>query len=323
MTKYKILAFLENEKNNVVSGMELAEKMGISRNAVWKAVNALKAEGYPIESIRNGGYRYFSAEKEDILSEYEIRRRLQTAKCGAQIKVVPVLSSTNTELKRLAFEKEEGFVLVSERQTGGRGRMRRAFLSDNTNGAYFSFLLKPELYAGQMPLLTAAASLAVAECLEMDFGIKADIKWPNDIFVKEKKICGILTEASVEQESGNVEWVIAGIGVNVNQPSFEGELADRAVSIKMLTGNSVCRAEVIAGILNRFEGYYTDGLKLHREEMLEKYRKRLSSIGTRRRVKSGGAVYEGEIAGIDKEGRLVVKLPDQTQITVMSGELED
>ncbi|MBU5449601.1 biotin--[acetyl-CoA-carboxylase] ligase [Acetivibrio sp. MSJd-27] len=321
MTKYRILAFLEKEKNNVISGMEIAQKMGISRNAVWKAVNSLKAEGYPIESIKNGGYCYSPVEKEDILSVYEIRKRLRSGKFGENMKVVPVLDSTNTDLKRIAFEKEDGFVLVSEKQTGGRGRMNRTFLSDGTEGAYFSFLLRPELYAGQLPLLTAAVSLAVAECLEIDFQIKADIKWPNDIFVNGRKICGILTEASVEQESGKVEWVIVGIGVNVNQSCFQGELLDKAISIKMLIGGNVCRADVIAGILNCFEAYYADGIC--RKEMIANYRKKLSSIGTKRRVWSNGTLYEGKIIGVDEDGRLLVELPDQTEITVMSGELEN
>lgn len=322
MTKYKILAFLEKEKNHVISGTEIAQKMGVSRNAVWKAIHALKQEGYSIASIKNGGYCYSPDQKADILSAYEIGRRLQPPSLGKQIKVVSVLNSTNTEMKRLAPEQKDGFVLVSERQTGGRGTMRRTFLSDYPEGAYFSLLKKPELlYAQQLPLLTVAASLAVAECLEEDFGIQADVKWPNDIYAEGKKICGILTEASVEQESGTVEWVIVGIGVNVHQKRFPEELSDKAISIKMLTGADGCRAAVIAGILNRFADCYAE--ETETVAMLERYRKRLAFLGTKKRIRSNGTVYEGILRGIDPEGRLLLELPDQSVVTIASGKLED
>ena len=125
----------------------------------------------------------------------------------------------------------------------------------------------------------------------------------------------------MEQESGRVDWVIIGIGVNVNQPCFEAELSEKAVSLKMLVGESGCRADVIAGILNRFEDYYPDGIHARRKEMIENYQKRLSSVGEKRKIRSGGVVYEGVIVGVDETGRLIVELPDQSRITVVSGEM--
>ena len=321
MTRYKILTILEQNRGNIVSGMEIADLLGISRNAVWKAVNGLKLEGYPVESIKNGGYR-LSKKMADVLSVYEIQRYLQTQCLGKSMKVIPEVDSTNTELKRYAGSLEDGFVLAADRQSGGRGEGGRTFFSSQPQGVYFSLYLNPRIYIEQLPRLKLCAALAVAECLESDYQIETKIRWPNDIMVSEKKLCGILTETAVEQETGQVEWIVVGIGVHVGQLSFPPKASNKLISMAMLGVSKTLRAQLIAGILNRFDYLYrAKGFLSHSQELIERYQKRLLFVGRECEWKSGDEIFRATLLGVEPDGQLAVRLADNTIRALSTGEI--
>ena len=217
-TKEKLLELLEENREEYLSGEELAGTLAVSRAAVWKAVKSLQQEGYPIDAVTNRGYRL--SRGGDRLSAPGIRKYLKGACRELPITVVEETQSTNTALRALAEAgAPEGTVYIAQSQTGGRGRMGRSFFSPAGTGLYLSLLLRPTTWEpARAAQLTAAAAAAMCEAIREVTGKEPGIKWVNDLLLDGKKVCGILTEASFSMESGVLEYAVLGLGVNVYPP---------------------------------------------------------------------------------------------------------
>ena len=254
MTREELLSFFWQNADSYISGEELAGYLQVSRAAVWKAVGQLRAEGYAIESVPGRGYRLLSAS--DVLSEEGIRRHLQHQELNLQ--VVRTITSTNTVLKTLAAEgAPSGLALIAGEQTAGRGRMGRSFYSPAGTGLYLSLMLRPAMRAEEAVRLTACAAVAAAETIEELSGRETRIKWVNDILVDGRKVCGILTEASVDCENGMMNYVIIGLGVNLRDPEggFPEELQSIAGTVFEAEQIPELRCRLAAGILDRLAAY--------------------------------------------------------------------
>jgi len=254
MTKETLLTLLWQNADRSISGEELAHRLGVSRTAVWKAIGQLREAGYAIESAPNRGYRLLS--KSDVLSEEGIRRYLRHQELRVQ--VCQSISSTNTVLKTLAAEgADAGLALVAGEQTAGRGRMGRSFYSPADSGVYLSLLLRPSMSAVEAVRLTACAAVAAAETIEELSGRRTQIKWVNDIQMDGRKVCGILTEASVDCENGMMRYVIIGIGVNTHVPEGDYPEELRGIAGAAFDASVVpeLRCRLAAGILDRLAAY--------------------------------------------------------------------
>lgn len=230
-TKERVLRALEAREGAHVSGAQLARELGVTRNSVWKAVNALRREGYHIDATTNRGYAL--SHEDDLFSASGIRRFLP-ADAPLFPAVRKSLDSTNAEALRRAVDgAPEGTVIVAEEQTAGRGRRGRSFFSPAGTGIYLSILVRPALAAERAHLLTCSAAVAVAEAIEACAGVDASIKWVNDVYCRGKKVAGILTEGSFDLEGGVLQHAVVGIGVNVRPPhaGFPAEIAERAGAV--------------------------------------------------------------------------------------------
>lgn len=315
--KEEILCILEQYKGESISGQELAEKLGVSRTAVWKAINSLKEEGYEINGVSNKGYSLSISS--DVLSCEGIRPFLNSEYKDVPITVYKTIGSTNTEAKLLSMQNApHGTVIISEEQTSGRGRMGRNFYSPSDSGIYMSIILKPKLNMADSVLITTATAVAV--CLAIDKFTKDSpkIKWVNDIFINDKKVCGILTEAVTDMESGTINTVIVGIGLNVKTENFPNELKETAGSIFASNENNSIRNELSAEIINNVL-YMSDNLK--NREFLKIYKERSMIIGEKIKYLKNNEWYEGYAVDIDEYGGLVVFHDDGHKETLNSGEI--
>lgn len=318
--KGQVLATLENNKGQYISGSALATEHYVSRNAVWKAVKALKEEGHEIEAVTNKGYCLKPGS--DILSEASIGKFLGDMAGTFSIQVFKTLASTNISLKEQAAQgAPEGTVFVSEEQTGGRGRLGRNFYSPAGIGVYFSLLLRPSVKASDATLITTAAAAAVASSIEAVTGAKVKIKWVNDVFVSGKKVCGILTEGAFDMESGGMEYAVLGIGVNVTKPEegFPADLTETAGAI-CVGGEAAhgLRSRLIAEILKRFWEYYVN---LTDRPFLNEYKRRSFIVGYDVEVIKGDTSRTARALEIDDDCRLVVRFDDGAIEALSSGEV--
>ena len=313
--KERVLAVLEENKGKSVSGSEIARSVGMTRSAVWKAVKALREEGYSIYAVTNRGYCL--SEESDFLSEQSIVPNLRTKALGRKLDVFKTIDSTNNFAKSLAqLGAVHGTTVIAEVQTQGKGRMGRSFYAPLGMGIYMSIVLRPELSVEHSLLITSCAAVAVAEAIEKVAGIDCKIKWVNDIYAGKKKLCGILTEAAVNVEQGGLEYAIVGIGVNVQNVTFPKGISDIATSIRMETEESVSRSVLAAEILNCFE----ERLETIKDKsFIEEYRRRSNLIGKRIEVTHNEVSEMMECIGIDEIGRLLVRTDSGEEKALMSG----
>lgn len=315
-TRELLLKILEEKKGEWISGSALAREIGVSRNAVWKAARALEEDGHKIESQRQG---YRLEPESSILSRQSIEKFLKTG--GLYVEVQEEVTSTNTVLKQLAEQgAPEGTVLFARKQTAGRGRRGRNFFSPEETGLYFSILLRPKLRAEDALLITTCAAVAVAQTLERISGMLCGIKWVNDVFCGEKKVCGILTEASLNLESAELNYAILGIGINVFPPKegFPEELSAIAGSA-LQTPVEDCKSRIAAGVLDAFWEEYPH---LVEKRFLTEYRRR--SIVTGKTVdvlRADAAPRRAEALAIQDDLRLLVRYEDGTEEAVGTGEV--
>ncbi len=318
MTKDRILECLRERQDLYFSGEELAGRLGVSRTAVWKGIEQLRREGYRIDSVTRKGYCLSS--ESDVLSEEGIRRYLKNKKLRLQ--VFPSISSTNTVLKTMAEDgAEEGLCLVASEQSAGRGRMGRSFYSPPGSGVYMSILLRPSISAADATSVTACAAVAVAEAIESLAGVRAEIKWVNDIYVAGHKVCGILTEASLDCESGRVNYLVVGIGINTKAPEggFPEELQSVAGAAFEETRIPELRCRLTAEVLDRLTAFWE---RLPEKKWFEEYRKRSFVLGREISILSPGREPEPAFAlDLDPECALVVRMPDGTVRHLNSGEV--
>ena len=316
--KAEILKILKKAEGHV-SGQQLCEQLGVSRTAVWKAIRQLEEEGYVIEAVRNKGYRL--VEEADVLTVAELRSVLDTKWLGQEADYFYETDSTNNRA-RDAAEKgtSHGYLAVADSQTAGKGRRGRVWNSPHGTDIFMSFLMRPSFGPSQASMLTLVAGMAVVKGVQKATGLNAMIKWPNDAVVNGKKICGILTEMSTEEDT--IRYVVVGIGINVNAREFPEEIRDKATSLKLELGRSVKRSEVIRAVAESFEEYYAvyektcdmSGLQAAYNEMLANMDKEVCVLDPR-------GEYRGKALGIDEEGCLLVEKENGELIHVLSGEV--
>ncbi len=315
--KAGILAELR-ASDGYVSGQDLCKKFGVSRTAIWKAINQLKQTGYEIEAVQNRGYHIVSTP--DILSENELKSIRKTEWLGNTICYEPVMGSTNTKAMQLAEEgAPHGTLVVTDKQECGRGRRGRNWETPPGTGIAMTLLLRPEINPDNASMLTLVAAMAVARGIEDESGLRVGIKWPNDIIVNAKKVSGILTEMSAQTDY--VNHIVIGIGINVHTEEFSEELKNIATSIYMELGIKINRAALIERICEYFEAYYDVFLRTEDlSEIAKQYDAYMVNRNQPVRVLDPHDAFEGTARGITNRGELLVDTWE-TRRLVSSGEV--
>lgn len=307
------------ESEEYVSGQKLCEQFQVSRTAVWKVIKQLEKEGYRIEAIRNRGYRIL--EYPDVLSKEEIESQMQTECFGKHVVYYEETDSTNTRIKQLAEQGEpQGTLVVADRQNAGKGRRGRVWESPKGENIYMSLLLRPEMEPSKAPMLTLVMAYSAAQAIQEQEGLEVGIKWPNDLVLGTKKICGILTEMNAEIDY--INYVVIGVGINVNVKKFPQELSEKATSLFNEKGKEVRRAVLIAGIMKLFEKNYECFLKEQNLGFLQKeYNQLLVSKKKEVMVLEPGHEYRAYAIGINDTGELLVRKENGEEETVFAGEV--
>lgn len=316
--KDKVLKLLM-AADDYLSGEALSLTLGVSRTSVWKAVNKLKDEGYDISSVRNKGY-LIQAENSELV-ESTVKQHLPSETMFNYVKVYDSIDSTNREAKRLWQNglKEPALILARE-QTAGKGRRGRTWHSPKDEGVFMSMLLIPDIEPNHASMLTLIAGLAVTQAIKSLTGIDSMIKWPNDLVMGNKKVCGILTEMSAEMDY--VHHVVVGIGINVTHVDIDDSIVGIATSISANCGQVISRPALIGAVVEAFEGLYDQFVvEQHLGFMLEAYNNRCINVGRDLRVLSRSGEIEGKGIGITEDGTLQIRLKDGTITTVNAGEV--
>lgn len=316
-----ILEALKAKPGEWFSGEMLAESLHVSRTAIWKQIKKLQSEGYEIDSLPKKGYRLNASP--DLLLPNEVCPDLKTKVFGRKnYFYYPEIDSTNNRARDLAIAGySEGTVVVAERQTAGRGRRGRSWYSPASQGIYVSVILRPVLSLPEIAQISLVAAVAVAETLAEDLNLPARIKWPNDILVNGKKICGILTEAVTDMDS--VEYMVLGMGLNINhrRQDFPAELRTIATSTLAEYGCRSSRVSILQDLLLHFERHYYDLLQDGLSQLLGKIRNLSMVIGQTVRIDTLNGFYIGEVIDIDDAGFLKVRDQHGFNRTVVSGEI--
>lgn len=318
MIKDDILRLLMASKTGYVSGGELARKFKLSRTAIWKHIKTLGGEGCEIEAVPSKGYRLRTTP--DVLILKDVEQGLKTRAIGKEIHLYREVRSTNTLATDLAQQgAAEGSVVVAETQTAGKGRLGRTWISPRGN-LYLSVILRPNIPPHKAPLLTLMGAVAVASAIRKQLNIEAAIKWPNDIFISGKKVGGILTEMSAEPD--RVKHVVLGIGVNVNMDISELPPQIRQVSATLSaeTGKKIDRSLFLQRLLSELDRWYHVFL-MNEAAVLKEWENLNITTGNRVAVSGLGGALEGTAQGIDAEGRLILKLDDDSLRLVAAGDV--
>lgn len=319
MTQEKVLALLKADPEAYHSGQSMSRELGISRAAVWKAVESLRSEGYKIDSVSNRGYRL--AAEPDRLRAGALAGNLTGCRVGGTLVCLPTVDSTNNELKRRAAEAPDGLAVLADEQTGGRGRRGKTFQSLGGRGVYLSVLLRPAGSLAELSALTAWIAVAVCEGIREACGAETEIKWTNDVLLGGKKLCGILTELELEAESGLLRHVIVGVGVNINQTAadFGPELASVATSLA-LAGYPVRRTELAVCLLQALDRMYA-AFPAERERYLAEYRRRCVTTGRDVLLLRGNTRQTAFAEAVEDDFSLRVRFPDGHRENVTAGEV--
>jgi len=297
-----------------VSGEAIAKSLKVSRTAVWKAINVLRELGYVIEGDPKG---YHLASAPDLLHPFELAPLLKTKVFGSKIEHHMTIGSTNERARELAEQGwPDGSFVVSEAQETGKGRLGREWSSPR-GGIWFSLILIPDMRPSEAPILTLAGGTAVAEAMAKN-GYDARLKWPNDVLLGEKKVCGILTEMSGEME--RIDYIVMGIGINANCKVVDlpKEVRAKATTLLEAKGAPVDRKRLLADILTAFEGLYGLGP----EDMISRWKKRSATLGKRVRIHTQKEDIEGVAKDLDATGALILELPSGERRTIYSGDCE-
>ena len=316
--KSEILAALR-ESQDYVSGQELCEKLQVSRTAIWKKIKELQGEGYEIEAVPNRGYRIVGCP--DIIAAEEVESRLKSKWAGHPIKYFEEITSTNQYAKRIGEEgAPEGTLVVADEQTQGKGRSGRVWSTPHGTAIAMTLLIRPKLPPASISMVTLVMGLAVARACRELYHLPVGIKWPNDVVIHGKKLCGILTELSAEMMS--VNYVVIGTGINVNVKEFPEEIRKTATSIALELGHETGRAELIASCMEYFEVYYEKFIQAgDLSPLMEEYNELLLNRDQKVRVLEPGREYTGTALGINQNGELLVVREDGTRTAVYAGEV--
>jgi BirA family biotin operon repressor/biotin-[acetyl-CoA-carboxylase] ligase len=299
-TTIKIIEVLK--KQEWISGEQLAKDLNISRTAIWKHINQLKKKGYQITAKPNQGYHLIKPPEK--LTVEEIKHQLKTEIIGKNIYHLASVSSTNDYAKKLAKENEpEGTLVIADQQTGGRGRKQRTWFSPE-KGLWFSLILRPKLAPNEAMQATMCAACAVIEGIMQQTKLHPTIKWPNDILVNNKKVCGILTELAAEIDE--ITYLIVGIGINVNN-ALQEELKKISTTLQIENKKSVDSIGLLSDTLFSFENLYTELTKGNSTPIRERWMKYSSTIGSKVSIRTEKEMVTGTAIGIGKHGELIVK----------------
>jgi BirA family biotin operon repressor/biotin-[acetyl-CoA-carboxylase] ligase len=306
------------ESAEPVSGEALAGRLGLSRAAVWKRINRLKALGYAIQGSPRRGYRLLGLP--DKLLPQEIASGLQARLLKGPIHYFDSLPSTNDLAKELgARGAPEGTLVVAEGQSRGRGRLGREWNSPPGVGLYVSVLLRPPLPPTDLPQITLTAAVAVVRALRQAGGVSAGLKWPNDLVLAGKKLGGILTE--METESDQIRYLVVGLGLNVNNRQFPAELADLATSLALTTGRTFSRLRILQVWLEELESLYQRFLAREFAAILEEWKDYTVTLGRAVRVRQGEVEICGQALEVAADGALLIQIQSGEIVRVTSGEI--
>ncbi len=302
-----------------LSGEEMSRRLNITRAAVWKRIEVLREQGFNIQSAGKKGYHLVWPE--DTLEPAFVQFGLGTRWAGQPAMLhAKSMTSTNTVLKQAAEEgAPNGTVALCEEQTAGKGRRGRAWVSPAGQGLWVSLLIRPKLSPAKAQLITFAAAIAMAEAVEKETGLSIGIKWPNDLVLNGKKVCGILLELSGDVES--IAYVVVGTGLNAGEKAYPPELSGRATSLAQALGRKVPRAPILRSYLQAMEKY----MELLEQEGLAgiwaAYESRSCTLKRAVRVEGGGENFEGMADGLDENGALLVRMEDGTIRRILAGDV--
>lgn len=316
---FKVLEILESS-DGPVSGESISNKLGISRSAVWKHVKELKNMGYEISSSQKEGYKL--EQKSDRLLPHEIRKKLRTRFIGKKMKYFENTPSTIWVGKKLASEEDaanlHGLVIIAEEQTGGIGRLGRSWVSP-AGGIWITIVLKPKIPVDHVFMVTMAASVAVARAIRKEFDLGALIKWPNDVYIGDNKVAGLLLELSAEADT--IHYCLLGIGIDVNiAPNELDAVPSAATSISSEVGYDVDRASFLARILREFESRYLLMESEEYEPVLREWKSLSCTLEHRVRINTLKANFEGEAIDIDEFGALLIRKDNGKVVRVIAGD---
>lgn len=316
--KEEILRLLRSA-DGYISGQELCNWFGVSRTAVWKAINQLKEAGYEIEAQQNKGYRLMAAP--DLMTEAEIKSLMHTEWVAKEVLYFDTIDSTNTKAQELAEKGyQSGTLVVADKQESGKGRRGRSWVSPSGTGIFMTLMIKPDINPNNASMLTLVAALAVAKAITSVTGEKALIKWPNDIVINGKKVCGILTEMNAQFDY--INHIVVGIGINVHNESFPEEISQMASSLMIEAGGKrFHRAQIIAETMSYFEQYYDTFLKTQDlSALVREYDELLVNRNKSVRVLDPKEPFDGKAMGITPKGELIVDTWESRKL-VSSGEV--
>lgn len=313
----RVYQALASQRGAFLSGQQLSEQLGITRAAVWKAVEGLRRQGYDIEARSGRGYRLGGVG--DGLGHRELEAYLSAPR--ENIHVLESVDSTNTYAKRLALEgAPDGTVVLADCQTGGRGRLGRSFQSPEGTGLYLSALWRPECSPEALFPLTALAAVAVCRAVERITEMRPGIKWPNDLVIRRKKVGGILTEMAMEHDSTQVDYVVLGIGINVHTAAFEGEVADMASSLEEQLETEISRPQLAAALVEELDTLRHTVL-FQPTLWLEEYREACLNLGRTVQLIQGEKRTMAVAMNVDEQYGLMVRMMDGSHVMVRSGEV--
>ena len=316
--KEEILRLLRSA-DGYISGQGLCNRFGVSRTAVWKAINQLKEAGYEIEAQQNKGYRLMAAP--DLMTEAEIKSLMHTEWVAKEVLYFDTIDSTNTKAQELAEKGyPSGTLVVADKQESGKGRRGRSWVSPSGTGIFMTLMIKPDINPNNASMLTLVAALAVAKAITSVTGEEAMIKWPNDIVVNSKKVCGILTEMNAQFDY--INHIVVGIGINVHNESFPEEISQMASSLMIEAGGKrFHRAQIIAETMSYFEQYYDTFLKTQDlSALVREYDELLVNRNKSVRVLDPKEPFDGKAMGITPKGELIVDTWESRKL-VSSGEV--
>jgi BirA family biotin operon repressor/biotin-[acetyl-CoA-carboxylase] ligase len=317
----EILQLLRAHSSEFLSGEEISCHLRVSRTAVWKRIQRLRALGYEIEASTRSGYRLMGSP--DLLTPSEIKPILKTKWMGKTIHHFDTLDSTNTKAYQLALEgAEEGEVVIAESQEKGRGRLGRQWFSPPFLNLYLSIILRPNISPHQASLITLMAAVATADTIREFSGLLPLIKWPNDILLRDRKVAGLLNE--IHSEIDRIHFVILGIGVNLNadESTFSKEIRAVATSLKIEMGHAISRKAFLHFFLQELERWYSILIHEGNAVVLNAWRSRAHIKGRRVNVTSFGETLAGTAIDVDSDGALILQTEDGKRRRVVAGDVE-
>ena len=315
--KKKIIGFFRGNEASFISGEDISNELGFSRASVWKYINKLREEGYNVEAVSNLGYKLISSP--DKLYGYDFSNGLKTKNIGKKsIYHYDSIDSTNDKAYELAEGGEpEGTLVIAEAQTKGKGRIGRKWLSPRAGGVYVSLILRPDTETDEVPAVTLIAALSIIRAIKKTCGLEAKMKWPNDIFISGKKVCGILAEMKAQPD--RVDFLVLGIGINVNTSGKK--LPPEGTSLKSEAGSSVSRSELLRNVLLEIEKDYTKFRKEGFAALRDECKKFSMVIGENVKIDEHNRQVKGLAVDIDEKGALAIKLKDGSIKRVFSGDV--